>query len=47
MILPWICFGVDGGFKVYDVEDEKDLEEIVKSTLGQIEEQRYEESILA
>ena len=33
-------------FKVYDAEDEKDLQETVKSALEQIEEQRYEESIL-
>ena len=34
-------------FKVYDEEDEKDLKDTVKSALDQIEEQRYEEGILA
>ena len=34
-------------FKVYDAEDEKDLQETVKSALQQIEEQRYEEGIIA
>ena len=34
-------------FKVYDDEDEKDLQETVKSALQQIEEQRYEEGIVA
>ena len=34
-------------FKVYDAEDEKDLQATVQSALKQIEEQRYEEGILA
>ena len=34
-------------FKVYDEEDEKDLKDTVKSALEQIEEQKYEEGILA
>ena len=34
-------------FKVYDAEDEKDLQATVKSALEQIEEMRYEEGILA
>lgn len=34
-------------FKVYDAEDEKGLQDTVKSALEQIEQQRYEEGILA
>ena len=34
-------------FKVYDAEDEKDLQETVKSALEQIEDMKYEEGILA
>lgn len=34
-------------FKVYDSEDEADLKDTVQSALKQIEEQRYEEGILA
>ena len=34
-------------FKVYDAEDEKDLQETVKRALEQIEEQKYEEVLIS